>query len=95
MIDTTGKTERKEPDDDGTPDSKSHFQRPSARGDESDDDDDRDSATSSRGGKVLLLGFVCAAAAGTYFYAKKNSIDVEGIVRSKVQALYEHFRSQK
>ena len=45
MIDTTGKTERKESDDDGTPDSKSHFQRPSARGDESDDDDDRDSAT--------------------------------------------------
>ena len=92
MIDTTDKKVRnQEESEESTKAPESHFQRPR---EESDDEDDSD-AGAGRGRGVLLFGFVAAAAAGTYFYAKKNNIDVEGIVRGKVQALINHFTASK
>ena len=47
----------------------------------------KEKSSSGIAGKLFLFGVVCAAAAGTYMYVKKNDIDVGQIFKDLTNGL--------
>ena len=55
--------------------------------DEKEEEEPKEKSSSGFAGKLFLFGVVCAAAAGTYMYVKKNDIDVGQVFKNLTEGL--------